>query len=225
MATTLDIIQGFSLAVNISMQPIPMWSTPFATAIWNHHDQYRDQLIAVCHKLKADEAHSGVAPNAKHGLYESTFNFVEYPEQSVRAWADWAKDSMFAAIKHANAQYWPRGAQVSLEIHESWCHITESGGYHDMHIHPGSSWSAIYYLDTGDTDAEAKNGSNRFYSPINSMWSDAGTFYISSNNSIDINARAGMMVIFPSWIQHSALPYRGDRERIVLALNCRVNFV
>jgi uncharacterized protein (TIGR02466 family) len=111
---------------------------------------------------------------------------------------------------------------VSVEIHESWCHITQDAGYHDMHVHPNSSWSAIYYLETGDTDVTTKNGVNRFYNPNNSMYLDAGTAWVTANTSIDMAAEAGMMVVFPSWVPHSAVQYRGDRDRIVIAANCRI---
>jgi hypothetical protein len=74
-------------------------------------------------------------------------------------------------------------------------------------------------------DAATKNGSNRFYSPTNSMWTDAGTAYLSSNNSIDFNSEPGMMIVFPSHIQHSALLYRGKRDRIVIAINSKIERV
>jgi uncharacterized protein (TIGR02466 family) len=112
---------------------------------------------------------------------------------------------------------------VTVEIHESWCHITRDGGYHDMHAHPGSSWSAIYYVDTGDMGAaEDKNGVNRFYNPNNCAYADAGMAWTNRITSIDFRAEPGMMVVFPSWLQHSAVVYRGTKDRIVIALNCRI---
>ena len=45
---------------------------------------------------------------------------------------------------------------------------------------------------------------------------------MTANTTIDITAEPGQLVVFPSWIQHSALPYRGERERYVLSVNSRV---
>jgi uncharacterized protein (TIGR02466 family) len=130
---------------------------------------------------------------------------------------------MFRAAANANKAFWPPGMNVTVEIHESWCHITRDGGYHDMHAHPGSSWSAIYYVDTGDMGAaEDKNGVNRFYNPNNCGYADAGMAWVNRNTSIDFRAEPGMMVVFPSWLQHSAVVYRGKKDRIVIALNCRI---
>jgi uncharacterized protein (TIGR02466 family) len=142
----------------------------------------------------------------------------------VLAFSHWAKHCLFRAAAAANKPYWPVGMNVNVEIHESWCHITRDGGYHDMHAHPGSSWSAIYYVDTGDMgDTHSKNGVNRFYNPNNCAYSDAGTAWMNQNTSVDFKAEPGMMIVFPSWVNHSAIVYRGNKDRIVIALNCRIN--
>jgi hypothetical protein len=70
--------------------------------------------------------------------------------------------------------------------------------------------------------AEDKNGVNRFYNPNNCAYADAGMAWTNRNTSIDFRAEPGMMVVFPSWLQHSAVVYRGNRDRIVIALNARI---
>jgi uncharacterized protein (TIGR02466 family) len=207
------------------MQPLPVWPTMFYDFDWPDHGKHVAGIKRVCYKLEQEKNTSGVAPDAKRGLYESGFNLLNYDDPDIRALAEWMKQCLFKAAAHANEKYWPRGMNVMVNIHESWCHITRDGGFHDMHVHPGSSWSAIYYVDCGDMDAATKNGSNRFYSPNNSMWTDAGTAYLSSNNSIDFNSEPGMMIVFPSHIQHSALLYRGARDRIVIAINSKIERV
>jgi uncharacterized protein (TIGR02466 family) len=192
---------------------------------WDQHNTYKKDLVHVCHELERKKHVSGVAPNAKRGLYESGFDFVTVNDPAVLAFADWAKFCIFKAAHDANKKYWPAGMNVTVEIHESWCHITRDGGYHDMHIHPNSSWSAIYYIDTAEMNPATKNGSNRFFNPNHGMYLDAGTAWLTANTSIDINAEPGQLFVFPSWVQHSALPYHGQRERIVIALNARVQRV
>jgi len=189
---------------------------------WPDHAQHVDNIKRVCYELESQKDISNVAPDAKRGLYESGFNLLNYEDPSIRALAEWMKQCIFKAAADVNRAYWPKGMNVMVNIHESWCHITRDGGFHDMHVHPGSSWSAIYYVECGDMDPATKNGANRFYSPNNSMWIDAGTAYLSANNSIDINAEEGMMIVFPSHIAHSALTYRGQRDRIVIAVNSQV---
>lgn len=190
---------------------------------WSDHQQHQARLKQVCLEQEQQKNHSGVAPNAKRDLYESGFDFCAIADPSVEAFSHWVKDCVFQAARHANQHYWPKGTNIEIELHESWCHITRDGGYHDMHSHPMSSWSTIYYLDCADMDAASKNGLNRFFSPYQNMYMDAGTAWTTANTSIDFQGEDGMLVVFPSWLQHNALTYRGERERFVIAVNARVN--
>jgi uncharacterized protein (TIGR02466 family) len=205
------------------MQPINVWPVIMYDFQWAQHQKYKQQLKQVCQDLESKNSQSNVAPSAKRGLYESGFDFVTTPDPAVEALSHWIKDCLFKSAANANREYWPAGANINIEIHESWCHITRDGGYHDMHTHPGSSWSAIYYLDTGNMDAASKNGLNRFFCPYNNMYIDAGTAWTSRNTSIDITAQEGMLIVFPSFIQHNALSYRGEKERYVISVNSKVS--
>jgi len=207
------------------MQPLPLWPVMFYDFDWDDHAKHHNSLKEICRTLEKQNLHSNVARQAKKSLYESRFDFLEYDHDSVRALGNFIKSSVFKAAQHANAEYWKPGMNISVNVHESWCHITRDGGYHDMHTHPNSSWSCIFYLDTADMDNETKNGVNRFYNPFNNMYLDAGTAWNTANNSIDLRAENGQMVVFPSWVQHSALTYRGQRERYVIAANARVEVV
>lgn len=204
------------------MQPLPVWPVMFYDFDWPEHSKHVADIKRICYDLEKKNNVSGVATDAKRGLYESGFDLLNYDDPAMRAFADWVKMCMFKAASHANQRYWPKGMSVAVNVHESWCHITRDGGYHDMHIHPGSSWSAIYYVDCGDMNTAAKNGANRFYSPYNSMYTDAGTAWVSANNSIDFAAEPGMLIVFPSFVQHSAVTYRGQRDRIVIAVNAQI---
>ena len=204
------------------MQTLPLWPVMMYDFQWAEHDQYRRELADVCYDLETKKHVSNVAPDAKRGLYESGFDFVTTESPAVLAFSHWVKGCFFQAAAATNKKYWPAGMNVSVEIHESWCHITRDGGYHDMHAHPNSSCSAIYYLDTGDMGDDPKNGVNRFYNPHHSMYLDAGTAWVTGSTSIDFQAQPGMLIVFPSWVNHSATTYRGKKDRIVIALNCRI---
>ena len=207
------------------MQNLPLWPTHFYDFQWPEHDRYRRDLVRICHEQQAQKRTSGVATEAKSNLYESGFDFLTLSDPAVVAFGTWIKHSFYQAAADANKKHWPAGMRVAIEVHESWCHITRDGGYHDMHVHPNSSWSAIYYLDTGDMDPATKNGVNRFFNPTHTMYSDAGTAWMAASTSIDFRAEPGMMIVFPSWIQHNAVTYQGTKERIVIAANCRINRV
>ena len=201
---------------------MPVWPVMMYDFQWSEHQRYQADLKQICRDLEQANSHSGVAPDAKRGLYESRFDFCEQEDPAVAAWTAWCKQCVFEAAVHCSGNRWPKDASVIVEFHESWCHITRDGGYHDVHIHPNSSWSAIYYLDCGDMSMPERNGINRFFRPYNTSYTDAGQAWMTANTTIDIAAEPGQLIVFPSWIQHSALPYHGKRERYILSFNSRL---
>lgn len=201
---------------------MPLWPVMMYDFQWPEHEQYQQDLKQVCRDLEQSNSHSGVAPDAKRGLYESRFDFCDQQHPAVQAWTAWCKQCVFEAAVHSSGPHWPKGASVIVEFHESWCHITRDGGYHDVHIHPNSSWSAIYYLDCGDMSMPTRNGINRFFRPYNTSYTDGGQAWMTANTTIDIAAEPGQLIVFPSWIQHSALPYHGEQERYILSFNSRI---
>lgn len=216
------------MAVNITMQPISLWPVWFYDFQWEDHDLHAARLSEICYDQEHQRNFSTIAVNAKGGLYESAFDFLKIEDQSVKALSQWISQSFYQAAAHANQLAWamtsntPVTRPVTIDMHESWCHITRDGGYHDMHAHPDSSWSAIYYLDVGDMQPGTTNGVNRFYNPNHTMYVDAGTAWMQRQTSTDFFGEPGMLIVFPSWVQHSAITYRGTRDRLVIAANCRI---
>ena len=207
------------------MQRYDLWAVPLFEFQWDDHDQHKSALKSVCDQLHQDQHHSGVSENIKSGLYESGFDFVQQPDAAVQTWKQWVAERLYEAVVNTNVKFWPRDCRIAVEVHESWCHITQDGGYHDRHVHPNSSWSAIYYLDPGASDVATANGVNRFYNPTSVMYSDGGTQWCSVSNSADVEPAEGSLIVFPSWISHSAMPYRGQQPRYILSCNCQIKIL
>ena len=193
----------------------------FAFEPWEKAQQHHADLISICYQLREKNQTSGVATRAKN-LYESDFDFLKQDHPAVKDLLEHCRTSVFEAANHANRGRWEAGARIGVDVHESWCHITPRGGYHDAHTHPNSSWSGIYYIRAGECDLESKNGVNRFYAPwMPTAYSDIGTLWNSQMSSIDMPVEDGTMIVFPSWILHSGMPYQGDTERVIVAFNCK----
>ena len=72
----------------------------------------------------------------------------------------------------------------------------------------------------------ARNGVTRFYGPYFSLLggahADFGNAYLQSAH-IDIAPLPGQLVVFPSWLAHQAMAYRGERDRIIVSFNASVH--
>jgi uncharacterized protein (TIGR02466 family) len=116
---------------------------------------------------------------------------------------------------------------LEIDFPDSWYHITNAGGFHDAHLHHGCSWCGIFYLQVGQSDGPGKrsegapNGGSRFYSPLDrgGGYRDAGNRYLVP--ALDLPIENGLLLIFPSYLLHSGLPYQGQIDRIVIAFNAQ----
>jgi uncharacterized protein (TIGR02466 family) len=106
-------------------------------------------------------------------------------------------------------------------ITEAWININGKGHFNYTHDHPGSLFSAVYYVKGG-----ADKGELELKTPIT-----AHTYTISSEMVGGFNAFTGHamvippvtgdLVIFPSWLQHRVNMSRSDEDRISIAFNAR----
>lgn len=109
-----------------------------------------------------------------------------------------------------------------------WANVVRKGHANVPHVHPGAYWSAVYYVSV-DTDEQSTGGElklfdprgslPRMYAPVLRMGIQG---YTTAGNAELHKPKAGQVVIFPSWLSHAVLPFKGDGERISLAFNFSV---
>ena len=121
-----------------------------------------------------------------------------------------------------------QGRPVTVEWQVNcWANINRAGHGNEFHTHPGAFWSGSYYVaDGGVADDPALGGEFEVQDPRGvapAMYAPKLTFAGPAGPSLGasevIRPRAGMMVLFPSWLQHAVRPYRGKAERISIAFN------
>ena len=192
------------------------------------HEFLKDELLAHIYAYQAQQSEaidSQVAVTAKHQLFESQLNYLMSEQPAVMELKRMLEELIAEVATDINQAYWPESAEADAEIIESWFHITQNGGYHDVHSHPNCSWCGIYYLEPGECNLKQRNGVNRFYDPrINAdHYADAGSAYLNQQGFWDFEPVEGQIVIFPSYLKHSALPYFGHKDRVVIAFNAVVD--
>ena len=94
-----------------------------------------------------------------------------------------------------------------------------AGNYNAPHIHPESAWSGVYYVDAGDSDAtDPHSGCLELLDPRPAA-SGVNTPGDPFGHPVRIVPRAGLLVVFPSWLTHWVHPHSGSRERIAISFN------
>jgi len=107
-----------------------------------------------------------------------------------------------------------------------WANVNRSGHGNEFHSHPGSFWSAVYYVDDGGIDVDpALGGELEFMDPRGpgpAMYAPHlayGKLGLSVGANETVRPKAGRLVMFPAWLLHQVRPYRGKAQRISIAFN------
>ena len=120
----------------------------------------------------------------------------------------------------------------AVHMNAMWANVQRPGGSHGVHQHPNSFFSGVVYLDIPKDmgmpgfihfmdPRPAKCMSHADYTKEHGMSYRAWTFA----------PKVGMMIIFPSWLEHGTNPYinkNSDSLRISLSFNytldkCSIN--
>jgi uncharacterized protein (TIGR02466 family) len=105
---------------------------------------------------------------------------------------------------------------------QAWAMVMRHGEHVLVHDHAEAHFSAIYYPAAGDADLEMFPDSGRlcFVDPRRGGAAIRETELFPSQFAIA--PRTGMLVVFPGYLQHFVLPYRGGRPRVSISCNVRL---
>lgn len=162
-----------------------------------------------------------------HALFESAFTLFDWNHPAIARLRDFCWQNLYQVIRDLN-QYDTEMLQRLHIAHESWFHVTRTGGYFGVHNHPMHSWSGVYCVCQEGDDPESDSGKLTFINPqaTSTMYVDMATHRMQrpySMANLPMRLRPGQLVIFPSWLLHEVTPFepRGEGVRITVAFNAR----
>ena len=105
----------------------------------------------------------------------------------------------------------------SLELTGCWANISPPGDGHRPHTHPNNYLSGVYYVQTQEGANTISFDDPR---PQTNIISPA-TSEITDENAgqIHVTTRQGLLVMFPSWLQHQVPRNKSQKARISVAFN------
>ena len=210
-----------------------LWRVSTYSIEMSDYDGIKDQLKSFVYDYDksmkrpqyGDSISHGIGPHKqrhKHNLSESYPDLFEQDNQAIQQLREFCGSSLMKVVTKLNSAYVDTD-NLGVGFVDSWYHITKDRGYHDYHLHGETSWCGIFYVDIGDADVYNSNGVNRFYSPF-TVPPLKGLEYISMTTH-DMVPKNGKLIIFPGFLAHSALPYYGDKDRIVISFNADIGQV
>ena len=207
---------------------VPFFAVPFAFARLPDCEplnrNLRDLFVA---RATAGQEHANPRPITQRNTptFESRFDLFRDPHEGVQRLKEFCWSEMLRMVCELNG-YDAATRGKLLIYNDAWFHVTRRGGFFGLHNHPNASWSGVYCVDPGRSDADKReSGALCFVNPAltASMHLDAGNARMAgafAGGVRSLRMEAGQLVMFPSWVLHDVKPFEGEGERVTVAFNC-----
>jgi len=151
------------------------------------------------------------------GGWQSQADFFDWREPEVT--------KLGAELDRAVAQFIFFGRQAAKDQKElklwkaGWANINRAGDYNILHNHPGQDLAAIYYVKAKVTNGTGGHLELRDPRPAAGFCNFPKLF---SAGPLQLAPEPGMLVMFPSWVEHMVHPHHGAEDRISIAINIKL---
>ncbi len=205
------------------------WPVPLAVHRFDRAAEVNPVLARVFKALRATD--KDATTGNFYASADDLLRRVDLPE--FGALLQFIAASLQTTAQQANAGVWPPGRHnLQLELTGVWFQIQNGASFHDIHTHGNCSWSGVYYVQVDPTAQRITNapfgelnGATRFYSPLFPL---LGGAHIDMGNAwlqqatLDVAPQEGDLVLFPAFLPHKAMPYVGERDRIIVSFNAQI---
>ena len=184
----------------------------FATQLYEAEIGDARLLTDLAHSIRAlaqdDEAGRSWSKLHRYAGYTSYASLNDLPRRDP-AFADLARLLSRHAAEFANECALNFGRKPKLD--SLWVNVLKAGGHHSGHIHPQSIISGTFYIEV-----HAGSGAIRFEDPRLPLMMAAPP---RADTFVAVQPRAGLLLMWESWLRHEVLPGTGRGERLSISFN------
>ena len=135
------------------------------------------------------------------------------------------RDPAFAALAKSLTRHAAQFAQDCAfdlarkpKLDSLWVNLLKAGGHHSGHIHPHSIISGTFYIEV-----PAGSGTIRLEDPRLPLMMAAPQRRADApeelSSFVSVEPRAGLLLMWESWLRHEVLPGTGRGERLSISFN------
>jgi uncharacterized protein (TIGR02466 family) len=219
MAERMPSDAGPRAGAQFKVEVLKLFPTPIVIATMPDAEPLNADLKRI---ILEREKTTASMERSNRGGWQSSWDMHEWGGEPMRRVLAYAR----AVVDDATVDRAGNRHKIAWRIN-CWANVNRSGHGNQFHTHPGALWSVSYYVDDGGVDADRSLGGEfeildpRGVAPA--MYAPQLTFpgpdCISLGESERLTPRAGVFIVFPSWLSHGVCAYRGARERISIAIN------
>lgn len=195
--------------------------TPILCKRWPEAETYNPGLAALI-RQKREESPGVVLSN--RGGWQSSDDLARWEHPSIAALMQWIYSSALQIHHTFYPDEFPgfieqTAGKLNMQV-TAWANINGPSHWNAAHNHPAAYWSGAYYVEAPQGSAHIA-----FVDPrpnINMVPGGGGVLDLFEPVPHTIEPQAGLLVIFPSWLQHYVMPQEIEHERISLSFNARL---
>jgi uncharacterized protein (TIGR02466 family) len=184
----------------------------FATCLYETDVADEALLANLAHSIRSLAADDGAgrrwSKEHRYAGYTSYASLNDLPKRDP-AFEALAKVLASHARSFANELAW----DVKPRLDSLWVNLLTAAGHHSGHIHPHSIISGTLYVEV-----PKGSGPIRFEDPRLPLMMAAPP---RSDSFVTVDPRAGMLLMWESWLRHEVLPATGKGERLSISFNFR----
>ncbi|MEB8432642.1 putative 2OG-Fe(II) oxygenase [Cocleimonas sp. KMM 6892] len=207
-----------------------LWPTPMLRKKFKQHELINSKLAELFYQhMREDNLQSTPVYASSDDL------LMRYNNDALNQLFSFISESVFQVASTLNGDMWKHcvSKKMNMNVVGAWFQIQNGYGFHETHNHGNCSWSGVYYVQVDDDETRMNNkelgelnGVTRFYGHhmdlIGGGYMDSGNHYMQST-SFDSKPEEGVLCIFPSHLKHTALPYIGEKDRIIISFNAQIH--
>ena len=185
----------------------------FSTPVWasqiDDYENINSELKNFIYSQKENDPKGTLKSNI-NGWHSKMFDLQNI---SLSGFLNSLKPKIEEAIKDMG---WDVINQI-VKITSMWSIINKKDSFNERHHHGNSALSAAYYVN-----ADQQSGDIVFYDPRQSfLFSHPEAAKLNNLNAQikSISPKSGMLVLFPSYLDHSVHPSKSMEDRIVISFN------
>lgn len=187
-----------------------MTRTLFPTLLYETDLAHGEPLEELAHAIRTlaedDEAGRRWSREHRYAGYTSYASLNDLPKRDP-AIADLAKILTRHAASFARELDWDRKPKLD----SLWVNLLKGSGHHSGHIHPHSILSGSFYVEV-----PAGSGAIRFEDPRLPLMMAAPQ---REGSFVTVAPKAGLLLMWESWLRHEVLPGTGKDERLSISFN------
>jgi uncharacterized protein (TIGR02466 family) len=209
-----NLADFFCSGMGFSIMTHELWSaschslfpTPLFVFNLKEHGALNQSLLEIIMRCKGSDP-GRVASNVLG--WHSQGNLFDLEEvKSFRALVDEAIAQVATAMGYGN---------VRIRAANCWANVNSKYASNKIHDHANCLLSGVYYVktpkDCGNLMFYDPRHARTFYKPLVSNFTEY------TADAVAHAAEEGLLLIFPSWLQHGVEPNLSDDERISISFN------